>query len=211
MPTDAHDHTAVPEEIPVEFETFLPEENGTFRLARMLLLLDVANRTGRKIQSLDRLGHYEFFSDNPFIVIEGSKRVDQTDRTTLKLAGFTRVRLDYASSGHRFSSRRRRLQHDLALLVAYGLATLTNNGYVITDPGKDIAAQFQSAYADAFRKSSEIVLRRLSSMSNKGLDNAVEEWLGHSWLLLDLLDDVTDAVAPTLNELKSNPDGGKTP
>ncbi|MDX2968606.1 hypothetical protein PWY87_17425 [Kribbella solani] len=48
------------------------------------------------------------------------------------------------------------------------------------------------------------MLRRLYSMNAKGLESKVETWLGHSPLLLDLLDEVTDAVVPPLSEL----DGG---
>ncbi|MFD9664317.1 hypothetical protein ACFWAY_22265 [Rhodococcus sp. NPDC059968] len=207
IPADVGGHTAPPG----ESNTFLPEESTTFRLARMLLLLDVAKKASRRIQSLDRLGYYEFFADNPFIVVEGSSQRDEADRTTLKLVGFSQVQLAYASAGHRFVSRRRRLQHDLALLVAYGLATLTNNGYVITDSGTEMAAEFQSVYADAYKKSSEIILRRLAGMSNKGLEIAVESWFGHPWLLLDLLDDVTDAVVPQTRAIEkiSDPNEGE--
>lgn len=181
-----------------------PEDSTRFRLARMLLLLDVARHEGRKIPSLDRLGYYDFFADNPFIVLDGSKKTDQDDAVTLEIAGFSRAQLAYASSGQRFASRRRRLQHDVAQLVALGLATIDSGGYAITSQGSNVADGLRTAYADAYRKSSEIVLRRLYSMTGKGLESKVEIWLGHSSLLLDLLDEVTDAVAPPLSEL----DGG---
>ncbi|TCC21669.1 hypothetical protein [Kribbella sindirgiensis] len=182
-----------------------PEDSTRFRLARMLLLLDVARNAGRKVPSLDRLGYYEFFSDNPFIVLDGQKRTDPVDAVTLEIAGFNRAQLAYASSGQRFASRRRRLQHDVAQLVSLGLATLNADGYVITPRGSRLAGDLQSAYADAYRKSSEIVLRRLGPMTASGLESNVETWLGHSSLLLDLLDEVTDAVAPPLPELESPP------
>jgi hypothetical protein len=179
-----------------EVTSFSPEDSATFRIARLLLLLSVAESTGRKVQSVDRLGYYEFFADSPFIVIEGDKPRDVADRAALEDAGFTRVQLAYASSGPRFMSRRRRLQHDLAQLIAFGLVALTGNGYDITETGTNLANELNSVYADAYRRSAEIVLRRLASRSNSGLEKAVEDWLGHSWLLVDLLDDVHDAQVP---------------
>lgn len=179
-----------------EVSSFVPEDNDTFRRARMLLLLSVAKSTGRNVQSVDRLGYYEFFADSPYIVIDGDKSRDLADRAALEVAGFTRVQLAYASSGARFMSRRRRLQHDLAQLIAYGLVELTGAGYGITMAGHAVADDLRSVYADAYRQSAEIVLRRLSAKSNTALERSVEEWLGHSWLLVDLLDDVTDAEAP---------------
>ncbi|TDD58838.1 hypothetical protein E1263_17320 [Kribbella antibiotica] len=175
----------------------------------MLLLLAVAQQEGRKIQSLDRLGYYDFFADNPFIVLDGSKKTDPVDAVTLEIAGFSRAQLAYASSGQRFASRRRRLQHDVAQLVALRLAAIDSNGYVITPQGAQVTEALRTAYADAYRKSSEIVLRRLYPMSAKSLESNVETWLGHSSLLLDLLDEVTDAVVPPLSELPAAPpDGG---
>jgi hypothetical protein len=175
---------------------FIPEDDDTFRRARMLLLLSVAKGTGRNVGSMDRLGYYEFFADSPYIIIEGNKPRDLADRAALEVAGFSRVQLAYASSGARFMSRRRRLQHDLAQLIAYGLVELTGAGYGITAAGQAISDDLSSVYADAYKQSAEIVLRRLSAKSNAALERSVEDWLGHSWLLVDLLDDITDAEAP---------------
>ena len=176
---------------------FSAENNTTFRLARLLLLLDVAKKDGRRVASLDRLGYYDFFADNPFIVIEDDKPRDAADRATLQMSGFNPGQLGYASSGQRFLSRRRRLQHDFARLVAYGLATLSADGYVVTGVGAELAKEFRTVYADAYRESATIVLRRLVPLSNKRLEIKVEHWVGHSWLLLDLLEDVNNAEAPT--------------
>lgn len=174
----------------------IPERNETFRLARLLLLLDVARQHGRQVASIDRLAYYEFFADNPFIVIDGDKPRDRADRATVELAGFSRIQLGYASSGQRFLSRRRRLQHDLARLVALGLVTLSGTGYTVTEQGQALAGEFRSIYSDSYRLSAEIILRRLVGLSGKALDAKAEEWLGHSWLLVDLLDDVKDAELP---------------
>ncbi|MCV7175448.1 hypothetical protein [Mycolicibacterium sphagni] len=146
-----------------------PETHRIFRLAQMLLLLDVAKRGGRKIPTVDRLGYYEFLADSPFIVIEGNAKRDEGDRLALELAGFVCDQLAYASSGHRFASRRRRIQHDLSQLISYGLIGLGRDGYEITANGMSIAGALRSVYADAYRVSADIVLRRLSSMSNSQL------------------------------------------
>jgi hypothetical protein len=179
-----------------DVSSFTPEDSATFRRARMLLLLSVTQDSGRNVPSVDRLGYYEFFADSPYMIIDGETPRDRADRTALEIAGFTRVQLAYASSGARFMSRRRRLQHDLAQLIAHGLVELTASGYDITTAGQGLAQNLSSVYADAYRQSAEIVLRRLSTKSNAALERAVEEWLGHSWLLVDLLDDVTDAEVP---------------
>lgn len=195
-----------PVQVWAEVPSFSPEESTTFRLARMLLLLAVAKSGGRKVPSLDRLGYYEFFADNPFIVIDEGTARDAADRAALEIAGFTRVQLAYASSGPRFMSRRRRLQHDLAQLIAFGLVELNSNGYDISSAGVAVANELNSVYADAYRTSAEIVLRRLASKSSLGLERSVDRWLGHSWLLVDLLDDVNDAVVPP-EELPEHAEG----
>jgi hypothetical protein len=183
----------------------VPENRTVFRMARMLLLLDVARTTGRKIQTLDRLGYYDFLADSPYIVIEGNKPRDADDRLALELAGFTPTQLAYASSGQRFASRRRRLQHDLARLISYGLAELAPEGFRVSEAGAELAGLLNSVYADAYRTSAEVVLRRLSTKSNTALEADVNRWLGESWLLIDLLDDVTEAVAPPLPAAPSPP------
>lgn len=190
--------------------SFIPEQDSRFRLARLLLLLDVAREHGRQIASIDRLAYYEFFADNPFIVIDGDKSRDRADRATVELAGFSSIQLGYASSGQRFVSRRRRLQHDLARLVALGIATLGSTGYLITGRGSELAGQFRSIYADSYRQSAEIILRRLVPLSGKRLQAKAEEWLGHSWLLIDLLDDVTDTDVPPYSEQIHRPSAPPT-
>lgn len=183
-----------------------PETHRIFRLAQMLLLLDVAKRGGRKIPTVDRLGYYEFLADSPFIVVEGNSKRDESDWLALELAGFVSDQLAYASSGHRFASRRRRIQHDLSQLISYGLIGLGRDGYEITVKGTNIASELRSVYADAYRVSADIVLRRLASMSNTALEQAVRRWLGESWLLIDLLDDVAETVAP-VGRINDSSDG----
>jgi hypothetical protein len=147
---------------------FVPENSRTFRMARLLLLLSTARSDGRRIESLDRLTYYEFFADNPWVVVDGDSNADAADRDTLRLAGFSRTQLSYASTGQRFVSRRGRIRSDFAQLVSYGLA-------------------------------------EISSTQFKRLEAQVERWLGHSWLLLDLLDDVRGADVPALPEVDHGP------
>ncbi|WP_425864761.1 hypothetical protein [Arthrobacter sp. TWP1-1] len=183
---------------PATGEEFVPESSRTFRMARMLLLLSTARRQGRSIESLDRLAYYEFFADNPWVVVAGGSAADVADRDTLRLAGFSRTQLSYASTGQRFVSRRQRIRGDFAQLSAYGLAELAGRRFAITDRGEKICDELQSSYADGYRASADVVLRRLVRLPNRALEGQVEKWLGHSWLLLDLLDDVRDADVPAL-------------
>jgi hypothetical protein len=140
------------------------------------------------------LGYYDFFSANPYIVVSGETDADRSDRLTLRMAGFSDQQLSYASSGERFVSRRKRIQHDMSLLVAYGIVTIGETGYTLTERGHQLAQQLQSVYADAYRSAAEIVVTRLSRLTDRKLREQAQSWLGHSWLLLDFLDDVTEAT-----------------
>lgn len=173
-----------------------PEENQVFRLARTLLLLSVADSIGKPVTSLDRVGFYDFFADSPFIIVDGDSARDDGDRLALELAGFEPNRLDYASSGARFTTRRRQLQHDIALLISRGLVTITDSGYEPTSSGDATAAAMMTAYADAYRTSAEVVIRRLGNLSGTALERTVDQKLGESWLLVDLLADVQETTIP---------------
>ncbi|MFK4484622.1 ABC-three component system middle component 2 [Curtobacterium sp. AB7] len=172
---------------------FVPESSATFRMGRLLLLLGVARQDGRTIDSVDRLAYYEFFADNPWVILGDGAPSDANDRDSLRLAGFSQTQLSYASTGHRFASRRERIRGDLAQLITFGLVRLAGTRFSTTEGGDQLVANMQSSYADAYRSSASIVLRRLVRLSNKRLEENVEEWLGHSWLLVDLLDDVRGA------------------
>jgi len=182
----------------------VPEDSRTFRMARLLLLLSTARHDGRRVESLDRLAYYEFFADNPWVVVDGDSTADDRDRDTLRLAGFARTQLSYASTGQRFASRRARIRADFAQLVAYELATLDGTQFRITDRGDATSNELQSSYAAAYRTSASVVLRRLVSLGQRALQKRVEEWLGQSWLLLDLLEDVRGADVPELPETAPN-------
>ncbi|QKS18874.1 hypothetical protein HUN58_02215 [Curtobacterium sp. Csp1] len=180
---------------------FVPENSATFRMGRLLLLLGVARQDGRTIDSVDRLAYYEFFADNPWVILGDDAPSDAKDRDSLRLAGFSQTQLSYASTGHRFASRRERIRGDLAQLIAFRLVRLAGTRFSTTENGEQVVANMQSSYADAYRSSASIVLRRLTRLSNKRLEADVEAWLGHSWLLVDLLDDVRGAdISPVSEE-----------
>lgn len=169
------------------------ESHDVFRLAQLVLLLSVTAEVGKPVSNVDRLGYYDFFAANPFVVVPatGTAR-DDHDRLTLKLAGFSEDQLSYASTGQRWVSRRQRLQHDLALLVAYGLVSLRDGSIALTDRGTELAEDMSTIYADAYRTSANVVVRRLAQLSSDArLRDKVQEWLGASWLDVDLFDDVT--------------------
>ncbi len=171
-----------------------PEDRPVFRLAQLTVLLEIMGEETIAVQTVDRLGFYDFFSANPFVVVSGDDKRDAADRLTLRLAGFSSRQLSYASTGQRFVSRRRRLQHDLALLIAYGVAEIGSSGYTLTASGRELAAGLTSVYAEAYRDAARVVLRRLRRLSDRQLRQQADEWLGKSWLLIDVLDDVAETT-----------------
>jgi hypothetical protein len=154
----------------------VPEDDVIFRLAQLLLLLTALQRLGQPGISLERLGSYDFLVANPLLILTDE---DDADRKRLLMAGFDGRALSYASPAHRFTTRRERLQHDLALLVAYGLASPTVDRsvlYTVTPSGLDLAGRFTAVYARSYRLSAEVLLRRLSRLSDKRLREAVRTW-----------------------------------
>jgi hypothetical protein len=171
-----------------------PEERSVFRLAQLILLLEIADFQNVSMKTVDRIGLLDFLSANPFIVASGDDSKDRVDRLKLRLAGFSERQLSYASTGERFVSRRRRIQHDMALLVSYGLVTIEAKGYKLTSTGARLATELTSMYADSYREAAAIVLKRLGRLSDKRLTEQSTEWLGRSWLLIDFTDDVAETV-----------------
>lgn len=154
----------------------VPEDDVIFRLAQMLLLLASLQRLEQPGISLERLGCYDFLVANPLLVLTDE---NDADRKRLLLAGFDGRALSYASPAHRFTTRRERLQHDLALLVAYGLVAPTVDKsvlYAVTPSGLDLAGRFTAVYARSYRLSAEILVRRFSRLSDKRLREAVRTW-----------------------------------
>ncbi|GAA1786316.1 hypothetical protein GCM10009712_37110 [Pseudarthrobacter sulfonivorans] len=160
-----------------------PEDHTTFRLAQLVILLDEIAPLGAKGLDLERLGYYDFFSANPFAIFGAEDPVEQAQ---LHRAAFDERQLSYASTGSRFANRRKRLQHDVALLVAYRLAVQRGAGYGISDKGNDFASSLTALYADQYRDSVRVVHRRFKGLSDSQLAAAVRDWLRTPSLLLDL-------------------------
>jgi hypothetical protein len=122
---------------------------------------------------IERISYYDFFADNPFLIFGR----DTLEHRELVLAGFDSRNLSYQSSAQRFSSRRERLQHDLATLVAYGLAGGGQGErcvvYTLTSAGTGAASSLRSFYAAAYRSNAIVVGRALNRLSDKALPPAV--------------------------------------
>lgn len=167
-----------------------PEALRQFRLARLLVLLDVA-AAQKPIKPLDieRLAFYDFFAANPFLILDD----EDPERRDVLLAGFTANSLSYNSSAQRFTNRRARLQHDLTLLIAYALAGAENVqgriAYTVTERGSALVRDLRALYASAYRNSASIVIRRLNKLSDKKLREESRRWLRAEGFLIDIYDD----------------------
>ncbi|MFE9352689.1 ABC-three component system middle component 2 [Streptomyces olivaceoviridis] len=137
--------------------------------------------------SMERLGVLDFFSANPFLIIQPG----DPEYRDLVLAGFSVKPLTYASPGHRFVTRRSRLQNDLALLISYGLVIPdTSTGhriYKISDAGRAAADQLTSLYAQAYRASVEVIVKRVRKVADSKLTDFCQHWLQADPAMLDLL------------------------
>ena len=166
-----------------------PEDLLEFRLGRLLILLEVTPAVpSPKILHLERIGYYDFFADNPFLIFgEGTEQ-----RRRLILAGFSARTLSYHSAAQRFANRRARLQHDLALLVSRGLLGVATEGrhvaFALNQAGADAAGSLRTFYSSAYRASADLVVRELNRLSDKRLGERAREWLAGDEFLVDLYD-----------------------
>lgn len=155
----------------------MPEDEVPFRLAQLLLLLKAVTAQDESGATLERIGYYDFLSANPFLVVP----IEGREASLLRLAGFDPQVLAYASSSQRFTSRRERIQHDLALLVAYGCCRVHNrNGslaYSITGIGQELGGKFTATYATSFSAAADIVVRQLRKLSDKRLREQTAQWI----------------------------------
>jgi ABC-3C biological conflict system middle component len=166
-----------------------PDDLLAFRLGRLLLLMEtVPTLPAQKPMDIERISFYDFFADNPFLIFGR----DTPEHKELVLAGFDSRNLSYQSSAQRFSSRRERLQHDLAMLVAHGLAGAGQESrrvvYSLTTRGTDVASSPRSLYAIAYRSSATVVGRTLNRLSDKALQERTRSWLRADELLIDLFE-----------------------
>jgi len=145
---------------------FRPEDDPVFRMSQLLLLLDELQP---EPTTLDRLTYYDFFAESPYLLFSE----DASERTELRLAGFESSTLSYFSPAQRFVTRQERVGGDLAALVAYRLvdASLVDRAaaYAITARGAELSKRLRAMYADAYRTSARLVLRRLRRLSNRRL------------------------------------------
>ncbi|MEM6109825.1 hypothetical protein AAHS21_26880 [Mycobacterium sp. 050272] len=175
-PTNSSAHTNLRAGRPLH----VPEDDTTFRLAQLLLLLDTLAQQSQPGINLERLSYYDFLVANPMLMITDD---NDPDRTRLVMAGFDGRALSYASPTQRFTNRRERLQHDLAILISYSLAMPHVEGkvtYGVTPAGHELASQFTAVYAAAYRLSAEIVIRRLTRLSDRRLRENAREWISMS-------------------------------
>jgi hypothetical protein len=168
-----------------------PDDLLEFRLGRLLILMDsVPELTSAKPLHLERLGYYDFFADSPFLILEAEDPL----RRRLLLEGFSERSLSYHSSAQRFTNRRARLRHDLALLYARALVEIKTEGRHVTfdlsEKGHEAAARLGTLYADGFRSSAEIVVRRLNRLSDKKLNESAGGWLRAESFLVDLYEPI---------------------
>lgn len=165
-----------------------PEGLWEFRAGQLVLLLGVTKTINAHGVDVDRLAFYDFFAANPFLIYPKAA----SERVPLALAGFDSRSLNYASSAQRFANRRRRLQHDLGVLASRGLIHPRVAGrrieWSLTEQGETMAGTFSAMYATAYRVSAHLVVRRLSSFSDKRLRERAAEWLKASDFLVDLYD-----------------------
>ncbi|MDK1329125.1 ABC-three component system middle component 2 [Arthrobacter sp. zg-Y1143] len=180
-PDHVQDHSEAAEH--GRFSVTSPEDHTMFRLAQLVILIDEIAPPGAKGLDLERLGYYDFFSANPFAIFGAE---DLVEHAQLHRAAFDERQLSYASTGSRFANRRKRLQHDVALLVSYRLVAQRGAGYGISDKGNDFAISLTALYADQYRDSVRVVHKRFSGLSDTQLAAAVRGWLRTPSLLLDL-------------------------
>lgn len=171
-----------------------PEDHPRFRLAQLLLLL--RSPSLRLANShIERLAYYDFFSANPHLLISP----EEPEHGRLLMAGFDPQALSNASPGHRFSSRRQRLQHDLSHLLAYGLVRVQRiPGHVVyglTESGSELAGAFTALYARSYAISADTVIKRLQKLSDSRLRDQARQWLRAPDTLLDLVERAPAAEA----------------
>lgn len=184
---------AVPDIIPLR-----PDDLRAFRLGRLMLLLDIVPElSSPKPMDVERISLYDFFADNPFLIFGR----ETPEHATLVLAGFDSRNLSYQSSAQRFSSRRERLQHDLAALIGYGLLCAATEArrvvYSLTGTGREHAQSLRSLYAQSYRTSAALVGKALNNLSDRALQQQTRAWLRADELLIDLFEPVSaDGASP---------------
>lgn len=160
-----------------------------FNLARLLALFDILDEGKNACgANIERVAYYDFFSAHPMLIFNN----DKTIKLDLLLIGFESMTISYISSSQRFANRREKLKHYLAGLLIRDLISVTNYQgqivYSITCRGKEVASEFKSMYIKAYRRSAELIINRLSKMSDKALATNAKAWLKAESFMIDLYD-----------------------
>lgn len=168
---------------------FSAEDEVLFNSARLLVLFDILSKLGyHEGIDIERIGYYDFFSAQPFLVFNN----DIETKLELLYYGFEYSTVGYISSSQRFTSRRQKNKHYLAALIMKDLISVKNlDGkffYSITEKGKTVALNFKSLYAQAYRKSAEIIIKKLGKMSDNKLALNARQWLKAESFMVDLYD-----------------------
>ncbi len=164
-----------------------PDDLLYARLARLVLLLaEAPTQPYRKPADVERIGTYDFFADNPYLLFGSESK----QRRVLLLAGFDPMTLSYHSSSQRFTSRRERMQHDLAQLLARGVIDAAADGsrvvYSLTELGEELAGQLESSYADGYRTSARLVANALNRLGDRALRKRVTDVLRADEFMIDI-------------------------
>lgn len=180
--------------------TLRAESVPAFRMAQIILVLVGAQAQESKLD-LERLSVIEFLSANPFLVLDA----DSPASNQLRLQGFGRHSITYASPSQRFVSRRERVTSDIAQLVAFGLVRLTvhegQRVFTVTELGQQSADSLCSVYADAYRLSVATVAPLVMKLSSPKMREHLETWLRVDPVLFDLID------SPTIDEFEAEASG----
>ena len=169
-------------------------------MAQIILVLAGAQAQESKLD-IERLAVIEFLAANPFLVLD----IDSPAAIQLRLQGFGRHSITYASPSQRFVSRRERVTSDIAQLVAFGLVRLTvqdgQRVFAVTELGQLSADRLCSVYADAYRFSVSTVAPLVMKLSSSKMRESLEVWLRVDPVLFDLID------SPTFDELEAETSG----
>ncbi|WP_039741893.1 hypothetical protein [Salinibacterium sp. PAMC 21357] len=164
-------------------------------MAQIILVLVGARAQGRKLD-MERLSMIEFLSANPFLVLDAESPAS----SQLRLQGFGRHSINYASPGQRYVSRRERVASDIARLVSFGLVELSASEgqrvFAVTELGQQSAESLCSVYADAYRLSVATVAPIVMKLSSTKMREQLETWLRVDPVLFDLID------TPNIDELE---------
>jgi len=172
---------------------FSPEDAIIFNSSRLLLLFETLNQLNPKQSvDLDRLSYYDFFSANPFLIIDKKNPI----YIELEMEGFRPNKLEYVGTKQRFRTKRLSIKQYISLLLSRGLVRIENKDgrllFKITDLGTETASKFCSPYADAYRKSAMYVVKFLRSYSDTKLTEDAATWLDCKPIEFDLIDMVED-------------------